>query len=73
MLRSAWNICLSYAYLKGFRNRKGELDTYRAANSILRDALDGKSESLQFVLFLKISMISFVILTIISVSCYIVP
>lgn len=41
MIWSAWALCESLAYQKGFRNRKGDLDIHRAANLILRDVLDG--------------------------------
>jgi hypothetical protein len=38
---SAWSICESLAHKKGFFNRKGDADVYRAANYILREVLDG--------------------------------
>ena len=38
---SAWSLCESLAAKKGFFNRKGEADVYRAANFILREVLDG--------------------------------
>lgn len=38
---SAWSICESVALKKGFFNRQGAPDGYRAANFILREVLDG--------------------------------
>ena len=38
---TAWSICEAFAYQKGYRNRHGVLDLYRAANAICRDALEG--------------------------------
>jgi ribosome biogenesis GTPase A len=39
---SAWAICEGVAQKKGFFNRQGAPDVYRAANLILREVLDGK-------------------------------
>ena len=39
---TAWSICEAFAWQKGFRNRHGVLDLYRAANAICRDALEGR-------------------------------
>ena len=38
---TAWSICEAFAYQKGYRNRHGALDLYRAANQLCRDALEG--------------------------------
>ena len=38
---SAWAICEAVANKKGFFNRQGAPDAYRAANFILREVLDG--------------------------------
>jgi ribosome biogenesis GTPase A len=38
---SAWTICEEVANKKGFFNRQGAPDVYRAANFILREVLDG--------------------------------
>ena len=38
---TAWSLCEAMAWQKGYRNKHGVLDLYRAANAILRDELDG--------------------------------
>ena len=38
---SAWDICESFAQQKGYKLHGGGLDTYKAAHSILEDALAG--------------------------------
>ena len=38
---SAWMLCEALAQKKGFFNRQGQPDVYRAANFILREVLDG--------------------------------
>ena len=38
---TAWSVCEAMAWQKGYRNKHGVLDLYRAANAILRDELDG--------------------------------
>ena len=38
---TAWSMCEAMAWQKGYRNKHGVLDLYRAANAILRDELDG--------------------------------
>ncbi|KAI9914053.1 hypothetical protein PsorP6_006427 [Peronosclerospora sorghi] len=46
-----WNpytLCEAYAQLRGFRVKGGRLDVHRAANTLLRDTLDGKKVVLSF-------------------------
>lgn len=38
---SAWDLCESFAHQKGFKLTGGGYDTYKAAHSILEDALAG--------------------------------
>ncbi|KAG1693914.1 hypothetical protein DVH05_022836 [Phytophthora capsici] len=43
-----YTLCESYAQLRGFRVKGGKLDVHRAANTLLRDALNGKKVVLSF-------------------------
>jgi hypothetical protein len=39
---SGWSLCEAYATKRGYRNKNGVLDVYRAGNELLRDALNGR-------------------------------
>ncbi|KAL3664110.1 hypothetical protein V7S43_010994 [Phytophthora oleae] len=43
-----YTLCEAYAQLRGFRVKGGKLDVHRAANMLLRDALNGKKVVLSF-------------------------
>ncbi|KAG2761903.1 hypothetical protein PC129_g5137 [Phytophthora cactorum] len=43
-----YTLCESYAQLRGFRVKGGKLDVHRAANTLLRDTLNGKKVVLSF-------------------------
>lgn len=43
-----YTLCESYAHLRGFRVKGGKFDVHRAANTILRDTLNGKKVVLSF-------------------------
>ncbi|KAF1776935.1 P-loop containing nucleoside triphosphate hydrolase [Phytophthora cactorum] len=42
-----YTLCESYAQLRGFRVKGGKLDVHRAANTLLRDTLNGKKRGLR--------------------------
>ncbi|GMF25321.1 unnamed protein product [Phytophthora lilii] len=43
-----YTLCEAYAQLRGFRVKGGKLDVHRAANTLLRDTLNGKKVVLSF-------------------------
>ncbi|KAI9998344.1 hypothetical protein PInf_002726 [Phytophthora infestans] len=43
-----FTLCESYAQLRGFRVKGGKMDVHRAANTLLRDTLNGKKVVLSF-------------------------
>ncbi|CAI5723702.1 hypothetical protein KXD40_000700 [Peronospora effusa] len=43
-----YTLCESYAQLRGFRIKGGKFDVHRAANTLLRDTLNGKKVVLSF-------------------------
>ncbi|CAH0480628.1 unnamed protein product [Peronospora belbahrii] len=45
---SPYTLCESYAQLRGFRMKGGKLDVHRAANTLLRDTLNGRKVVLSF-------------------------
>ncbi|RLN20444.1 hypothetical protein BBJ28_00023961 [Nothophytophthora sp. Chile5] len=45
---SPYTLCEAYATLRGFRMKGGKLDVHRAANTLLRDTLNGKKVVLSF-------------------------